>query len=414
MRVSIDEVKQSLFTAAEVHAAFKMSLLVKVFGPSSAAFLSCYSSGVNKRIIPSKKILWVFAIISALGPQLAWKVLLFWHHYYRVELPISPALCLNLNMLTDSECKEKFRFSHRHIQLLVSRLGFPDMIIVQHHKDRILAVEAFCLLLRRLSYPNRWCDLRDSFGRHASAMSRIFNYVMHFMLQRIKVSLLSYPMNADRLLEYATAFEEKGVPNTLRLFGVIDTKKHLVCKPGQNQRALYSGHKRVHCVKYQRLEAPDRLILHCTPCFDGRRGDGYILRRSQLLNFLRRHPLFLGFVILGDSAYPNNDVMVSIYKGRHFPELAEAFNSIMCPIRTCVEWGYDKIVCYWAFVDFKKQMKVQHVRVEAMWHIAVFLTNAITCAKGGNQISKYFNLSPPSMEQFLDNTMAAYYNYINN
>jgi hypothetical protein len=84
-------------------------------------------------------------------------------------------------------------------------------------------------------------------------------------------------MTADRLVEYATAFEERGVPNTLRLFSVIDTKKHLVCKPGQNQRALYSGHKRVHCIKYQTLEAPDGLILHCTLCFDGRHGDGYIL-----------------------------------------------------------------------------------------------------------------------------------------
>jgi hypothetical protein len=102
----------------------------------------------------------------------------------------------------------------------------------------------------------------------------------------------------------------------------------------------------VHCVMYQRLEAPDRLILHCTPCFDGRCGDGYILRRSELLNFLRQHPLFLGFVVLGGSAYPNNDVMVSIYKGRQLSEHAEAFNSIMCPVRTCVVWDYDKIVCY--------------------------------------------------------------------
>jgi hypothetical protein len=69
-------------------------------------------------------------------------------------------------------------------------------------------------------------------------MSRIFNYVMHFMWQQIKVSLLSYPMTADRLVEYATAFEERGVPNTLRLFGGIDTKKHLVCKPGQTYYVL--------------------------------------------------------------------------------------------------------------------------------------------------------------------------------
>jgi hypothetical protein len=79
-------------------------------------------------------------------------VLLFWHHFYRVELPINPELRLNFIMLTDSECKEKFRFSHWHIQLLVSRLDFPDVIIIPHHKDRILAVEALCLLFRRLLF----------------------------------------------------------------------------------------------------------------------------------------------------------------------------------------------------------------------------------------------------------------------
>jgi hypothetical protein len=32
-----------------------------------------------------------------------------------------------------------------------------------------------------------------------------------------------------------------------------------------------------HCVKYQTLEGPVGLILHCTPYVYGRRGDGYIL-----------------------------------------------------------------------------------------------------------------------------------------
>jgi hypothetical protein len=89
------------------------------------------------------------------------------------------------------------------------------------------------------------------------------------MLQHIKISLLSYPLTKNRLVEYATAFQERGVPDALRLFGVIDTKKHFVCKPGQFQQAFLSRHKLVHCVKYQTLEGPDGLILHCTPCFDG-------------------------------------------------------------------------------------------------------------------------------------------------
>jgi hypothetical protein len=71
-------------------------------------------------------------------------------------------------------------------------------------------------------------------------------------------------------------------------------------------------------LKYQTLEAPDGLFLHVTGCFDGRRGDGYILRRSGLINFLRENDLFNGFFVLGNSAYPNNDVMLSIYGGKKF------------------------------------------------------------------------------------------------
>jgi hypothetical protein len=64
--------------------------------------------------------------------------------------------------------------------------------------------------------------------------------------------------------------------------------------------------------------------------------------------------LFNGYSVLGDSPYPNNNVMVSIFRGNNLPAAAEAFNRVMCPIRTCVEWGYAKIMQYWAFVDFKK------------------------------------------------------------
>jgi hypothetical protein len=86
----------------------------------------------------------------------------------------------------------------------------------------------------------------------------------------------------------------------------------------------------------------------------------------------------------------------------------------MCPIRTCIEWGYAKIVRYWAFIDFKKQTKVRGTQVEAYWRVSAFLTNAILCAQGSNQISKYFDLPPPTLEQFLDETMNAYRNGINN
>jgi hypothetical protein len=48
---------------------------------------------------------------------------------------------------------------------------------------------------------------------------------------------------------------------------------------------------------------------------------------------------FNGFVVLGDSAYPTNDVMISILRGWHFPPALVTFNAVMCPIHTSIEWG---------------------------------------------------------------------------
>jgi hypothetical protein len=267
MRILITHVNNNIFSAFEIEAALKMRLYLASLGPCSAAFLSCHSVMGSKKIVSSKKFLVVVAMIQALGPQLTWKVLLLQHQYYQIEVPINPELRLNLNSMTDHECKRYFRFSRHQIQMLVSKLGFPDVIIIPNHRDCVMAIEAFCLLLRRLSYPNRWFDLKDNFGRHPSSMSRIFHYVMHFLLQRIKASLISYPLTREKLQQYADAFQRRGVPDALRLFAVIDTKKQKICKPGRNQRALYSGHKRIHCVKYQTLEGPNGLILHGSSSF---------------------------------------------------------------------------------------------------------------------------------------------------
>jgi hypothetical protein len=331
------------------------------------------------------------------------KVFLMQRRLYIPRTFINPELRLNLNDLNEADCKSYFRFSHSEIKRIIVHLQLPEVIIVPTHADRVLIVEAICLIFRRLSYPCRWFDLQNQFGRHVSALSRIFYYTMHLILQRVKHGVLFFNISMENLQSFVDVFASHGVPEVIKLFAVIDVKKHNICKPTRHQRSMYSGHKRVHCVKYQTLEAPNGLILHCSIGDDGRRGDGYVLRHSRLIPFLQNHPILHLFQVLGDSAYPNCDVMVSIYKGRHLPPASAAFNSIMIPIRTSVEWGYEKIVRYWAFLDYKKAMKIQLSAILPMWHLAIFLTNCLTCAKGGNQISKFFNIEPPSLEEYLLN-----------
>ena len=115
------------------------------------------------------------------------------------------------------------------------------------------------------------------------------------------------------------------------------------------------------------LEAPNGLILHCSLGDDGRCGDGFVLHHSGLIPFLQEgSDLFGLFHILGDSAYPNNDLMLIIFKGNQLPPHAVTFNRIVCPLQTAVEWGYEKIEQYLAFLYFKKQLKIGKGGIIAM------------------------------------------------
>jgi hypothetical protein len=51
MRIRIEDVKNDIFTAVQ-----DVFIFGKAFTPCSAAFLSCYSIGEHKRIVPCKKI----------------------------------------------------------------------------------------------------------------------------------------------------------------------------------------------------------------------------------------------------------------------------------------------------------------------------------------------------------------------
>ena len=64
-----------------------------------------------------------------------------------------------------------------------------------------------------------------------------------------------------------------------------------------------------------------------------------------------------------------------------------------------VEWIFGEIAGYFAFVDFKKNQKIGLQQVGTMYTTCALLCNAITCLYGSTT-STYFNLDPPSLEQY--------------
>ena len=68
-------------------------------------------------------------------------------------------------------------------------------------------------------------------------------------------------LQQDKLIEYAQAVHSKG--HALEnCWGFIDGTVRPICRPGENQKVVYNGHKRVHALKYQSVVAANGLVAN--------------------------------------------------------------------------------------------------------------------------------------------------------
>lgn len=249
----------------------------------------------------------------------------------------------NLNNLSETECKLYFRFEQDDIPRLAQALRVPnDLTTGSGH--RCSGIEGLCILLRRLSYPNRLSELEYLFGKSAPALSKIIDYMLNHIYNNFghKLSNLRnlHWLNLDRFQLYANAISQKGAPIP-NWWAFIDGTARSICKPSENQEAYYSGHKRHHCVKYQALTCPDGMIVSLKGGYEGRKHDAAILRESQLYYQLERSARFPNgenFIIYGDKAYGIRELLLTPFANRAgmTPEQQE-FNARMSEVRIAVE-----------------------------------------------------------------------------
>ena len=68
-------------------------------------------------------------------------------------------------------------------------------------------------------------------------------------------------------------------------------------------------------------------------------------------------------------------------------------------VRTSVEWTFGEIVKDWAFLDFKKNLKLCLSAVGKMYLVGTLLRNAVTCCYG-NHVCEFFDLAPPTLNEY--------------
>ena len=64
------------------------------------------------------------------------------------------------------------------------------------------------------------------------------------------------------------------------------------------------------------------------------------------------------YVIYGDPAYGITQNIISPFRQAHLTDDEQEFNTRMSKVRTCVEWGFAKICQNFAYLDFKKNLKI--------------------------------------------------------
>jgi len=180
-----------------------------------------------------------------------------------------------------------------------------------------------------------------------------------------------------------------------------------ICRPKENQRECYSGHKRSHGLKYQAVVLPNGIITNLYGPVPGRRHDAYMFAESRIheewaAKYQNGPNPGAEYYLYGDTAYPLRNHLITPFQSSANRADQRSFNEAMSKVRVCVEWEFGRIVGDFAFVDFKKNQKLYLQPVAKQFFVATLLKNCRNCVYGG-ETSTYFGLTPPTLEAYLNN-----------
>lgn len=130
------------------------------------------------------------------------------------------------------------------------------------------------------------------------------------------------------------------------------------------------------------MVAPNGMVCHLFGPLEGRRHDAFMLRESRLLEELEQTMNKANgdpYVIYGDPAYPVRRHILAPFRGAQLTPAEQSFDEAMSAVRTSVEWGYGKIIKYFAFLQ----------PVGKLYIVAALLANCHTCLYG-SQTGQFF------------------------
>jgi hypothetical protein len=206
----------------------------------------------------------------------------------------------------------------------------------------------------------------------------------------------------ERFMEYCDAISVKSEGATTRTWGLIDGTLQHTCRPSNAdplvQQSIYSGHKRHHGLKFQSVVLPDGIIGMMYGPLQGRQHDTTLLTKSNLGHIILEN-LPHGYNVYGDQAYPLRPWLLSPFRGANKPIPQRRWNRRMRSVRICVEHGFQIMTTLWSHLKYVPHQKVFARPLAKEFLACTALTNLHNCLHP-NQVSQYFGLNPPTIEQY--------------
>lgn len=298
------------------------------------------------------------------------------------------------------------RFTRDEVHQLATVLDLPERIRCPTSRISEDRVTALCMLLRRLAYPSRLADVQMQFGWERTRFSRIVNLTATFLQQRWGHLLFFDPnrLTREKLAEFARVNRDFGCPLDV-VVGFIDGTLQEVARPVANQRLIYNGWKRMHCLKYHAVVTPDGIIIHLHGPVEGRRHDQTVFKESRLQDILDKHFLCpdgkTKLYLYGDSGYSLGEHILCPYKGVSLTPEEKKWNYMMSRARESVEWIFKEISTHFQFLDFPGGQKVLLSPCGLYYLVATLFCNAHTILHHP-QIPQYFHCNPPTLLEYFN------------
>ncbi|CAM9772297.1 unnamed protein product [Heterosigma akashiwo] len=300
----------------------------------------------------------------------------------------------------DDDFRNQFRFKKQDIHRLYTQFGIEEVITSTGGK--CCGKVALMMVLYKLKFPTRLIDIGERFGRSRSACSGIMSTYTSMLSDKYRRKL-----NWDRhhirthMQAYAEAIALKSGGLLDRCIGFVDSTYRFICRPTRDQRACYNRYKRKHGVKFETISGPDGIMYHVFGGVEGRRHDASVYRESGLRNLLLRDCRDMH--IVGDTAYPVSAALLKPCKATAARALNDGeteFNRQLSSLRVVVEWSYQLVNSLFAYQNYYPFMKVFGTKPAQQYYVCCLLTNCHACLYG-NRISNYYNLAPPTLEEYL-------------